>query len=311
MKAAKEWFDHLGRGGANKEVTVKEVCLQYVADLRDKGKVKTAVDVEKRFNAYVFNHKRLSDTDIQNLKQDDVRKWRKSFQATPAKTGPNKGAPRVASSFNRDITPFRAALNAAFHKGLVTSAFAWEQPLLPIPDADGRRDVYLDTVQRRALADNAPPDLATLVRAMSLVPVRPGALARMTVADLNRQLGTLRLQDKTGKRTIALPAEQVAFFAALTENKLPTAHLLTRSGGKPWNKDAWKDPIKAAAKAASLPPDTTLYAIRHGVISDLVHAGLDLLTVGQVSGTSQRMIEKHYGHLVAEQSKKALSTLRL
>jgi site-specific recombinase XerD len=78
-----------------------------------------------------------------------------------------------------------------------------------------------------------------------------------------------------------------------------------------WNKDAWKKPFKAAVKAAGLLDNVTLYALRHSTITDLVHGGLDLLTVGQVSGTSQRMIEKHYGHLLSEQSRKALSMLSL
>jgi hypothetical protein len=39
------------------------------------------------------------------------------------------------------------------------------------------------------------------------------------------------------------------------------------------------------------------YTMRHSVISDLVHDGLDLLTVAQISGTSVAMIERHYGHL--------------
>ena len=40
--------------------------------------------------------------------------------------------------------------------------------------------------------------------------------------------------------------------------------------------------------------------MRHSVISDLVHDGLDLLTVAQISGTSVAMIERHYGHLRGE-----------
>ena len=55
--------------------------------------------------------------------------------------------------------------------------------------------------------------------------------------------------------------------------------------------------MKAAAEAAKLPAGTTAYTLRHSVISDLVHDGLDLLTVAQISGTSVAMIERHYGHL--------------
>lgn len=96
-----------------------------------------------------------------------------------------------------------------------------------------------------------------------------------------------------------------------TNAKLPTAPLLARADGKAWNKDAWKWPIKTAAEAANLPPGTTAYRLRHSVISDLVHDGLDLLKVAQISGTSVAMIERHYGHLRSDAAAGALARLAL
>ena len=48
-----------------------------------------------------------------------------------------------------------------------------------------------------------------------------------------------------------------------------------------------------------------------GVITDLIQSGLDTLTVAQLSGTSVRMIEKHYGHLTRDHARDALARLRL
>ena len=42
-----------------------------------------------------------------------------------------------------------------------------------------------------------------------------------------------------------------------------------------------KNDALAVAEAAKLPDGTTAYTLRHSVISDLVHDGLDLLTVAQ------------------------------
>lgn len=61
--------------------------------------------------------------------------------------------------------------------------------------------------------------------------------------------------------------------------------------------------------ASGLPSETTAYTLRHSTITDLVHAGVDLLTVAQISGTSVRMIEKHYGHLRSNVAKSALEVL--
>ena len=69
--------------------------------------------------------------------------------------------------------------------------------------------------------------------------------------------------------------------------------------------------MKAAAEAAKLPAGTTAYTLRHSVISDLVHDGLDLLTVAQISGTSVAMIERHYGHLRSDVAAGALARLAL
>jgi len=100
-------------------------------------------------------------------------------------------------------------------------------------------------------------------------------------------------------------------LAQASKDKLPSAPLLSRADGRAWNKDAWKWPVKAAAEAALLPAGTTAYTLRHSVISDLVHDGLDLLTVAQISGTSGAMIERHYGHLRSDVASGALARLAL
>jgi len=161
------------------------------------------------------------------------------------------------------------------------------------------------------LIDHAQSDLAAFVKALSLVPVRPGALAALTVADFDARLGVLRVgKDKTGgERKITLPKDSAAFFEIQCGAKTPLSPLLARADGKRWDKDYWKKPLKAAAQAAGLSAQTTAYTLRHSVITDLVVNGLDLLTVAQMSGTSVAMIERHYGHHRAEHAAAALANL--
>jgi site-specific recombinase XerD len=94
-------------------------------------------------------------------------------------------------------------------------------------------------------------------------------------------------------------------------NRPQNAPLFIRENGLAWDKDSWKKPLKAAAAAALLPSNTIAYALRHSAITDLVHGGLDLLTVAQISGTSVAMIERHYGHLRSEVASVALANLVL
>lgn len=132
-----------------------------------------------------------------------------------------------------------------------------------------------------------------------MIPLRPGALASLTCGDFDNCLNVLSVgKDKAGQdRKIMVPDAIAQLFSKRSAIADPSAPLLARADGLAWGKDSWKWPLKDAAKRAGLPDTTTAYTLRHSIITDLVHSGLDLLTVAQISGTSVAMIEKHYGHL--------------
>lgn len=314
-RAAETWFAHLGRGGTAEAVTVKAACENYVKHVRDARGDRPADDLDMRFRRWVYDDP-LARVDLGKLTKAKVEAWRKSLAKTPVVVNRDKRAepvtrPRAASSVNRDISALRAALNHARDAGHVTTDMAWRVALRPAKNADGRRDIYLDLAQRKAMVAKAPADLALLLRGLSLVPLRPGALAALTAGNFDKRLGVLTIgKDKAGKdRRIKLPESTAAFFSEQAKDKLPTAPLFLQTRGKAWNKDDWKGPIKVAAAGAELAPATTAYALRHSVITDLVTGGLDLLTVAQLSGTSVAMIERHYGHLRADRAAAALAAL--
>lgn len=311
-RLAGEWFDHLSKGGSKKSMTISDVCKNYVDYQRSKKTEKAALDAEKRFQSYVLNDARFAKLEIAKLTPAHIDAWRKALMSRPTTSGGNRGEKRTASTLNRDVTPFRAALNLAFEEQWVTTDFAWRGKLKPIEDADKKRDLYLDKEQRTKFISMATPDLALFLRGMAMMPIRPGALSMLTVGDFDQRLMALRIKtDKTGTRTIKLPATTAELFTLTAKNKLPAAPLFARADGSAWNKDSWKYPVKDAAIAAKMPDGTTAYTLRHSVISDLVHGGLDLLTVAQISGTSVRMIEKHYGHLRGDIAADALAKLAL
>lgn len=316
--AAEAWFLHRGKGGATENVTVRVACDRYVKHVRTDRGDKPADDLDMRFKRWVHADSALASLDLSKLTKTRMEAWRKAMAKTPAKVNRDSRdvpitRPRAASSVNRDMAALRAALNFAHDAGSVTTDMAWRVALRPAKNADGRRDVYLDHSQRRALIGKSPVDLAALLRALSLVPLRPGALASLTVSQYDTRLRVLTIGlDKAGRdRKIKLPETTAALFATQCNERPPYAPLYCRQDGKAWNKDAWKGPIKEAAAAAELPPTVTAYAIRHSVITDLVTGGLDLLTVAQLSGTSVAMIERHYGHLRADHAAAALARLTL
>lgn len=313
VKAAEEWLRHVGAGGRTEPVTVRKACEAYVTHLRAQRRAATAKDSEHRFRRWVDADPVLSRVELTKLQPAHMVAWRKRLTESPVIGKNGKERLRSASAINRDMTAVRAALNHAFEQRLVMSDAAWRTALKPHEAADARRDLYLDREQRQKLIGAAAADVAALLRGLSLVPLRPGALALRDVADLNKKLGTLRIgKDKAGRdRVLPLLPSAVAFFAEHAKRALPSAPLLRQANGSRWNKDAWKRPIKEAAKVAKLPRATTAYTLRHSVITDLVAGGLDLMTVAKLSGTSVAMIEKHYGHLRAEHARKALAALAL
>lgn len=308
LKAANEWFEHVGAGGSTKSVTVREVCERYAA---------THPEAAKRFERHVYTSA-LAKREIDKLKKAEVARWREDLSRKPAPVTRSKHKaevcrPRSPASVNRDMTALRAALNQAKDDGLVITDTAWSVALRPIPGAGKRRNLYLDRKQRQALLDHLPADVAPFARALCLLPLRPGAMANLTAGDYDARRSELVIaRDKSGEgRKILLPPQTAALFKEQTRGKLPAAPLFARADGVRWNKATWRVPIREAAQAAGLPSGVTAYTLRHSTITDLVTGGLDLLTVAQVSGTSVSMIERHYGHLRQEHAAAALAGLQL
>ncbi|MFM9924888.1 tyrosine-type recombinase/integrase [Variovorax sp. H27-G14] len=311
VKAAQVRFDHLGKGGSTDVTTIADVCRIYVAHLRDTKGDKPADDAEARFNRHVLSDRKFSAIELTKLAPVHIEAWRRALRAKPNPSGVNKGMKRSESAVNRDVNSFRAALNLAFNDGLVTSNFAWRAKLAPAKNADRRRDIYLDLEQRKRLVASATPDMADFLRALSLVPLRPGAMASLTVAQFDERLGVLTVgKDKAGgDRKIHLPDSTAGFFASHCKDKLPTAQIFANSAGRLWNRDTWGYQFSRASVGSEMPAKASTYSVRHSVITDLIHAGVDSLTVAQLSGTSVAMIEKHYGHLTRDHARAALASL--
>jgi integrase len=221
--------------------------------------------------------------------------------------------PRSPSSINRDMGMLRAALNKVLAPGAPDTEAAWQEALRPIKNADKQRTLYLDRDQRRALLRHLPVDAEAFVRALCLLPLRPGAVAGLDVRDFDCRTSELTIgKDKSGKpRRILVPLDAAKLLGSQTTNKLPGAALFMRSNGQRWNKETWKKPIAHAASEANLPAGATAYTLRHSTITDLVTGGLPLLAVAQISDTSAEMIERHYGHLNADMAAQALAKLAL
>ena len=310
-KGAAEEFARMVEAGGFVEdrlETVEDACRRYAVGRED---------VQGRFQRHVYGDP-IAKMKLVRLRRHHLYEWRRRLEQTPAmvtrrKKGPNKYRPRAPASVNRDMAMIRAALNRVLAPGTPDSEAAWQEALRPIRNAGRQRTLYLDKQQRRSLLQKVEASAEPFVRALCLLPLRPGAVAQLTAGDFDVRTSELTIgKDKSGKpRRILIPREVARLFASQAKGKPSAAPLIARPNGKPWDRSSWKLPIAKAAREAELPAAATAYTLRHSTITDLVNGGLPLLTVAQISDTSVEMIERHYGHLCRHAAVEALSALAL
>ena len=289
---------------------MKDACEAYL-------KERPSSIAEGVFRRHVYDDP-IAKVKLDKLRRHHLGAWRKRLEQAPAlltrsKEGEKRWKERAKSTINRDMVPLRAALGQVLKSGAPNTDAAWQEALRPFKGADKRRNLYLDRHERRKLIDATSEEVRPFVKGLCLLPLRPGALAALTARDFDKRTRSLIIgKDKQDNpRQIALPQVISDFIAGQVKDKLPSASIFARSGGRAWNKDAWKYPIKEAVMAAGLPDAASAYTLRHSVITDLIRARLPILTVAQLSGTSVDMIERHYGHLVRDDAEDALASLVL
>lgn len=310
---AEAWADTVETGGerARELETVKDACEAYLTE-------KPGSIAEGVFRRHVYDDA-IAKVKLDKLRRHHLKAWRKRLEQAPALVTRTKDndkkrmKERSKATVNRDMVPLRAALGMVLKPGAPNTDAAWQEALRPFKGADKRRELYLDRGERKKLIDSTCNEAQPFVKAMCLLPLRPGALAGLKVRDFDKRTRALTVgKDKNGNpRQLTMPQMIADFFEAQAKDKLPTASIFARSNGLAWNKDAWKYPIKDAVELAGLPGATSAYTLRHSVITDLIRARLPILTVAQLSGTSVAMIEKHYGHLVRDDAEAALASIAI
>jgi integrase len=314
VREAQGWFEHVDVGGHGKTQTVAQAAKKYIEHAQqERGKATPLLDMEGHARRLIENDP-IAALPLDKLTRNAVAEWRKRIIARPV--APPKGKPkakprqRSAATINRELGFIGAVLNFAKDSGLVT-VDTWTANLRPLRVVDPAREVYIDRKQRAALVAALPADIAALVRCMTLIPLRPGAVAALEAGDFDATKRTLHVRvDKAhADRKIPLPETTVAFLREQAKGKTPRAPLFPREDGRKLTKDDWKAPVRDAVRKAKLPRETVLYSVRHSVISDAIAAGADVLTVARISGTSLQMIQKFYGHLVGDRARDALEKL--
>lgn len=299
IAAARAFFaEHDAGVRTERRATVEDACKAYVEDRRRTKGEATARDAEARFERTVYDTTfgRLA---LVKLSTPLIRRWRDGLRIG-------------AASRNRTLTALKAALNHAVKSRQVPAAKAIEwRDVEPHKDAFARRTLFLDLDQRRALVEACDGGLRDLIEAAALTGARPGELVAATRAQFDMRTRSMTFTGKTGSRTVPLSPAALALFTRLATSKTPRARLLLRDDGKPWSHSDWDQLVRDAVGKAKLPTGTVLYTLRHSFITQALIDGLATLDVARLVGTSVTMIEKHYGHLVADSARERLARVRI
>lgn len=304
-KAALEWRRQMHAGVKTNEVkTVADACRAYVEDRQIMKGAQSATDAEQRFKRTVYSDP-IGALPLAKMTQRHVEKWRNAL--SEPREGRNGLAP---ASMNRTLTALKAALNFAVARRYVAADRTIEWSLVKPMKAGNRRDLFLDLAQRRALLGELTGDARRFIEAAALTGARGGELASIQRKHFDARTGTVTLDGKTGPRAVPLAPAAIDLFKQAARDKLPEAWLLTK-GGKQWDRWAWNEAVHEAAQAAGLPSGVVLYTLRHSFITEAITAGMSLLDVARLVGTSLAMIDKHYGHLVQDAARKRLAALNM
>lgn len=292
------------RGG---KLTLRHVIKAYIAAKRAADGDLAADDALGRLRLHVLREGEdgkplpgksgLADRQVTTLTLSDLRAWRDDLVS-------REENPVSRSTANRIIANLKAALNHAYadeKSGLATDA-AWRR-LESFEAADTRREDHFSEPEvsrliREARKLDAP--FADLLTAAFFSGARYGELSALDVRHLDARRRTLAIPSgKTGARVTTLTEDGAQWFESIAGDRESGEPLLQPSEGGRWLKSMQHRRMKAALAAAKLPASASFYAVRHTYISRAIERGMPLTLLAENVGTSLKMIEANYAHMLA------------
>jgi integrase len=302
QEKARAWFTQqvAPKPGA---MTLQQAIDAYVAYLH--AEKRSGVDAERRLKQLVPS--KLAVRPVAELTRREIEAWRNGMvKRAPADADAER---RSKDSANRVLTMLRAALNraAADEDNAIPSDKAW-RAVKPFKDVSRPRSLMLDAAQRQRLINATSGALRDLIIATLYTGSRPapGEIAQARVRDFHADLGVVTVSGKTGSRDVPLSDEAVRWFQSIAAGKMPDALLLPQDDGTAWRTGNHTPAMREAVRRAKLPRSASMYTLRHTFASEHIMAGTGLKTLSDLMGTSIKMLEDHYGHVLASHKRKVV-----
>jgi len=288
LKATKEWMESIN-GVDNYRYTLRNAVDDYVKHLEINNSKQSSHDVKLRLNKHIPT--RLLNTELSSLTTTHLKRLHNGMVKMD---GDEEDERKSKDSANRVLAQLKAALNLAFRDGRVASDTEWNR-VSAFKNVASSRKLFLTDTQVKALLKKTEGGFHRLAKAGVVTGARYGELVGAKVKDFDPRDGTIELTGKTGHRICYLSDEAVKFFKDICKDRLPEANLLAKDDGNPWGKSHHLRSMRAAVEKAKLPKECVYYSLRHYHISKALLSGMPMQVVAENTGTSVRMIEKHYG----------------
>lgn len=252
------------------KVPCRELTFQHAADFlkkqasKKKRKVKSTIVVNNRKRGHVVT----------------VRPWGANKQAT-----------------------FIKALKACFNWGVKTGRIS-RHPFAPLKATFKRskRTTVPQAVLQKILAAADEP-LHDLLTALRETGCRPSEIARVTADDVHGPTWVLEEHKTDGggdPRVVWLNQTMQELTKRLVEAR-PAGPIFLNSRGNPWTKDAIVTRFRKLREQLGLPKSVIAYATgRHSYITTALTNGVPTAVVAHLTGTSEKVIKRHYAHLDSE-----------
>ena len=221
--------------------TVTNAMDDYLRFAEAEGRgVHTIRDARYRVKALILP--KLGETEVAALTADKLRNWRDDLVRSLPVYGPgraklkNIGTLPAMMRNGRDDHPLIAHGASCGPHLTMRSTMARRRPILawrkvkPFKAVDAARVRYLSIAEAKRLINACDSNFRLLVQAALQTGARYSELARLTVADFNRDVGTVQVrQSKSGKpRHVVITDEGVALFKQLTAGRAGDEIMLTR-----------------------------------------------------------------------------------
>jgi integrase len=332
QQAARSWFAKSATAGGKRvdRITVAEAVSHYVDDYISRSDRATK-NLRNGFDAHIlpaFGARKVCE-----LTSGEIKEWlnrlvqqppqrRKSKTGKPQRSDNTKASATLAlsksiedpaeakrkrqASANRILTRLKAALNHAFHIGLVSSDLAWRR-VHSFKNADQPRIRYLSDEEATRLVNACPTDFKAIVVAALLTGADYGELRTSKVRHLDPVTKTLTVSKKRGTHAVGLTEEAVKHLTAWAQGKTQNELLLTRSDGMPWEDSHQVRRMAAACGQARISPAINFHILRHTFATRALRNGANMHYVSnQLGHKNIRTTQKHYAHVIPSDSVAAI-----